>query len=308
MLLPRRHFVLASMSLLTASYAQAEPKARPAFPLGFSLYGMKSLSVADGIAACAKIGYECTELPLLPDWPGDSAKLTDADLRTIRDASEQHKLPILALMENLSLLAADEAHRVNLARLQRATEIARVLSLEKPPLIETILGSKLPWGEAKDAMRARLREWAAIAEKAHVPLCIKAHISNTVRTPEQLAWLLDEVKSDYLLRLTTTVIFNCKARPSRNRSTRSPGEPPSFMSKTPKVNPPRCSSCSPAKGRSTTSIISACSRGMVSRGRSWLKSVGNCIAAPATIRSPPPGGAGKCSVKHAAPRNNALLT
>jgi len=198
MLLPRRQFVVAAASLLAAGNVQAEPKASPGFPLGFSLYGMKSLSIVEGIAACAKIGYECTELPLLADWPGDSAKLSDAELHTIRKASEQHKLPIVALMENLPLLAADDVHRTNLKRLQRAAEIARVLSPAEPPLIETILGSNIPWEEAKDAMRARLREWAAVVEKARVRLCIKAHVSNTLRTPEQLAWLLDAVKSDYL--------------------------------------------------------------------------------------------------------------
>lgn len=190
--------MMAAASLLAAGRLQAKPKASPAFPLGFSLYGMKSLSIVEGIAACAKIGYECTELPLLADWPGDSAKLSDTDLRTIRKASEEHKLPIVALMENLPLLAADDAHRANLARLQRAAEIARALSPAAPPLIETILGSNLPWEKAQDAMRARLREWVAVVEKAQVRLCIKAHVSNTVRTPEQLAWLLDEVKSDYL--------------------------------------------------------------------------------------------------------------
>lgn len=199
MLLPRRQFVVATAGLLAAGRLQAEPKASPAFPLGFSLYGMKSLSIAEGIAACAKLGYECTELPLLADWPGDSTKLSDADLCAIREASEQHKLPIVALMENLPLLATDDAHRTNLKRLQRATEIARALSPDAPPLIETILGSNLPWEKTQDAMRARLREWVAVVEKARVRLCIKAHVSNTVRTPEQLAWLLDEIKSGYLL-------------------------------------------------------------------------------------------------------------
>src|SRR5687767_6523358 len=125
----RRAFLLGTAGLLSLATARADEK-RPVFKLGFSLYGMKSLPIAEGIAACAEIGFECTELPVMHDWPADSALLTDKDVDAIRDASAKHRLPILALMENLKLAADDAQHAKNLARLERAAAIARRLSPE----------------------------------------------------------------------------------------------------------------------------------------------------------------------------------
>lgn len=194
----RRAFVLGTAGLLCAASTRADEK-RPVFKLGFSLYGMKSLPIAEGIAACAEIGFECTELPVMHDWPADSALLTDKDVEAIREASAKHKLPILALMENLKLAADDAQHAKNLARLERAAAIARRLSSDAPPVIETILGGSPQQRDAsRDAMADRLRDWVRIAESAKVPLAIKAHVNNAAHLPEHLLWLLERAPSDYL--------------------------------------------------------------------------------------------------------------
>ena len=50
-----------------------EPDAPRAIGLGFSLYGMKSLSIDAALAAVSEIGYDCIELPVMKEWPADSA-------------------------------------------------------------------------------------------------------------------------------------------------------------------------------------------------------------------------------------------
>lgn len=195
----RRDFLSAGAGVLASGVLCADDPAIARPPLGFSLYGMKSLTTVDGIQACAKIGYECTELPLMADWPGDSDKLSSASLKTIREASATHRLPIVALMENLRLSVDDAQHQKNLARLKKACEVAHEISPGAPPLIETVLGGPAQqWDANKDAMAARLSDWTAVVADAKVVLAIKGHINNAAHLPEHVMWLVDQAKSDYV--------------------------------------------------------------------------------------------------------------
>jgi inosose dehydratase len=138
-------------------------------------------------------------LPLLPGWPTDSAKLTDKELESIRQLSVEHKLPIVALMENLNVLAEAEKQKDNLARLRRAGEIAQAIDPQRPLLIETILGGKpAEWEEVKERMLAGLRKWVAALEATKTTLAIKAHVGNAAHLPEHIVWLLKEVDSPHL--------------------------------------------------------------------------------------------------------------
>ena len=74
----RRRFLAVLADLpLAGSLAAAQAAARVTF--GFSLYGMRTLSVDAGLEACAKIGYDAVELALMPGWPAEPHH--DADLR-----------------------------------------------------------------------------------------------------------------------------------------------------------------------------------------------------------------------------------
>ncbi len=195
----RRDFLSASAGLLAAGALRAAEKPIKRSLLGFSLYGMRTLTPAEGIQACAKIGYECTELPLMADWPADSDKLTLTSLDAIRAASAKHRLPIVALMENLKLSVDDAQHQRNLARLLRACEFAYTLSPDAPPLIETVLGGPThEWDAHKEAMAVRLKDWAKVAAEAKITLAIKGHVNNAAHLPEHVVWLVDRVKSDYV--------------------------------------------------------------------------------------------------------------
>lgn len=190
--------------LLRASSAEQAPRT---IGLGFSLYGMKSLELSAAIKALAEIGYDCTELPVMPGWPADSAQLGAAARRDLKGALARRGVRLTALMENLPLAGDDAQRAAFLERLRRAAALARDLAPEQPaagqpprPLIETILGGKPGEFDAvKGRLAERLGDWAKVAAEAEVIIAIKCHVSNAVQRPEQLLWLLEKVASPWLL-------------------------------------------------------------------------------------------------------------
>jgi sugar phosphate isomerase/epimerase len=164
--------------------------------LGFSLYGMKSLSPSQAIATCHEIGYDCFELPLMPGWPADPEKLDVSARKELKATIEKSGLRLSALMENLPLLGDEKVHAANLQRLKLAAELAHNLVPEKPPLIETVLGGKpAEWDKVKEKMVLRLKDWASIAEDKKVSIAIKAHVGNALHKPTDALWLLEQVGS-----------------------------------------------------------------------------------------------------------------
>jgi sugar phosphate isomerase/epimerase len=201
-ILSRREWLTAASALalnhaLRSSFAAETKKRRPL--LGFSLYGMKSLALDEALAQCATIGYRCVELPVLADWPADTAKFSAAAQKEFRESLSKHQLRLTALMENLPLLGDDAKQRSNLQRLKAAAEISRSISSDDPPLVETVLGGKpAEWETVKQQFVDRLGEWANVMQQAGVKLAVKAHISNAIQRPEQLAWVLEKVNNPWL--------------------------------------------------------------------------------------------------------------
>lgn len=198
-----------SACLLPARGARAAPPAEPPKPgLGFSLYGMRSLPLAEALATLAQIGYECTELPVMPDWPGDSRRMTHAQRQTLRHQLTEHRLRLSALMENLPLAAVDDETPL-LDRLRHALTLASELTspMDSPgaageqrgPVVETILGGRPgSFEDVKERLAERLHRWAEVAADGKVVVAIKAHVSNAVQRPEQLIWLVEQVASPWL--------------------------------------------------------------------------------------------------------------
>jgi sugar phosphate isomerase/epimerase len=190
-----------SATVATRSFSRAQDSKR-AIGLGFSLYGMKALSIDDALSALAEIGYDCVELPVMNDWPADSARFTPQQAARWRDLLSARRLRLTALMENLPALGDETAHHANLDRLKRAADMARQLSPTgaQRPLIETIMGGKAgEFDVIKDRLVDRLRDWVPVMAAAEVKLAVKAHIGNATQRPEQLLWLLDQVRSPWLV-------------------------------------------------------------------------------------------------------------
>ena len=200
--LPRREFLrrtsatvgaafLGTLSPPTATFAAAP--ARP-FGLGFSLYGMKSLPVADALKACASIGYDNVEFALMPGYPTDPKLLSAADRKQIASTLAELGLRLSALMENISPLAADADHKKNLERLAAAAVLGHDLSPNEQPVIETVLGGQpAQWDAVRAQMAERLRAWGDVAAAHKTIIAVKPHVGGALHTPEGALWLVREV-------------------------------------------------------------------------------------------------------------------
>lgn len=166
-----------------------------AIKLGFSLYGMKSLAIADALRACSQIGYDGVELALMPGWPTDPKLLNGPDRKELRKQLKDNGLVLVSLMENLIEPATGAAATENLTRLAAASQLAHDLA-DPPPVIETILGGKPgQWDQVKDRLVERLKAWAEVAGANRTTIAIKPHVANALHTPEVAQRLVGQVNS-----------------------------------------------------------------------------------------------------------------
>ena len=177
--------------------ALAVPPTRIGF--GFSLYGMRSLKVAEALKVCADIGYSGVELACLKDWPCDAAALTKADRASIRSQLDDLALDLPGLMENLGLVVPEAQHQSNLERLKAVCELAQNLAPDHPPVIETVLGGKpTEWDSLRDKMVVALRDWERVASSHKTVVAVKAHISGALHTPQDAKWLVQQIDSPWI--------------------------------------------------------------------------------------------------------------
>lgn len=189
---------LGAAALIGTPLAAADKQAAK-MTFGFSLYGMRSLSLDEAMSACAKIGYDSVELTVMPGWPADPLKL-DADARKkLRDRLRELKLTLPALMESTPLDVDDKTHRAQLDRLKVAADLGRTLSPDKQPIIETILGGKTDqWEKLRESFATRLADWAKVAEAAKTIIAIKPHRFGAMSLPQHGRWLVDKIASPWL--------------------------------------------------------------------------------------------------------------
>ena len=167
--------------------------------LGFSLYGMKSLPIADALKTCAEIGYDNVELTLGGGYPTEPKLLAPADRKNLRELLAKHRLTVSGLMDNMSLALDDAAHAKNLERIKVAAQLAHELAPDKPPILESVLGGKPDqWDALKDRMAERVRDWAKAAAAGRLTLCLKPHVGSAVNSPERLLWLHKQAASPFI--------------------------------------------------------------------------------------------------------------
>ncbi len=198
----RRHFL---GSLGAAACAAAIPRAAWAdaadaddsLSLGFSLYGTKSLSTEDALRAVAEIGFDSTELCLLPEWDSAPGRLDHARRKAIRSLLDGEGLLLPALMENVSLSGTSASQQPVLERLKHAAQLARDLNPDSPPLIETTAGGGR-WSDLRDELRDNLGGWAKVAESTQTVICVKPHRGGVIDRPEYGVWLVEQIDSPWI--------------------------------------------------------------------------------------------------------------
>lgn len=195
-LLTRREALatLPALACAAARAAGAEP-----IPLGFSLYGMKSLALTEALKVCHDSGYDGVEFALMPGYPAEPKVLSAADRKALRTRLADHKLAVHGLMENLPEPATDAVHTANLDRLKAAAELGHALAPHAPPPIESVLGGKpAEWDKVKDRLAERLGAWAEVGRAAKTVIAVKPHVGNALHTVAGSTWLLKQVNSPWL--------------------------------------------------------------------------------------------------------------
>ncbi len=195
--LSRRELIATLPAILPfAAHAADAPKR---IPLGFSLYGMKTLALADALKACHAIGYDGVEFSLMPGYPAEPKLLAANNRKDLRKQLADSGLAVHGLMENLAEPATDAVHKTNLERLKAATELGHALSPDVVPPIESVLGGKpADWDTVKVKLAERLGKWAEIGKDAKTVITVKPHVANALHTLDGAVWLVKQVNSPWL--------------------------------------------------------------------------------------------------------------
>ena len=108
--------------------------------LGFSTYGMKSLTTEDAIKAVGEIGYDAVELTVRADWDSAPGNLSPARRKDIKALLIDRDLKLTSFMEHIYPSADDKQHKESMDRLKGVFKMAVELSPAAPPVMQTVLG------------------------------------------------------------------------------------------------------------------------------------------------------------------------
>ncbi|MDF1825561.1 MAG: TIM barrel protein [Verrucomicrobiales bacterium] len=170
--------------------------------IAIGTYGLQSMPLAEAVQLIAKTGFNAFEITVFPGTTGDPVKFlkTQDQIHTLRDQIADSGLRLSALMGDLKPEEDDQKHVEQLSELRTMIELARALSPNDPPVIQTILGGKV-WETSKFLFRDRLADWNRILADQKGYLSIKPHRSHAMGVPEDAKWLLDQLGNPRRLRM-----------------------------------------------------------------------------------------------------------
>lgn len=200
--LSRREFIGTSLALLGSSPVASAEVERRQMTLGFSTYGMKTLSTERAIDLIAETGYDAVEITVWPGWDAAPDRMPAKRRQSVRAQLAERNLKLTSLMEHVYPSPDDAEHQKSLERLRGVFELAESMTPKfgRPPVVQTVLGGG-KWDEKKNMFRDRVGEWAELGKSFGVVTCIKPHRGGGMSQPAEAVWLIDQLGKTEWLRM-----------------------------------------------------------------------------------------------------------
>ncbi|MCP4175923.1 MAG: sugar phosphate isomerase/epimerase [Fuerstiella sp.] len=168
--------------------------------LGFSTYGMKTLTTEAAVNHVARIGFDSVEITVWPDWDAAPANMPPERRQTVRSQLADSGLRLTSLMEHVTPSENDAEHARHLARLAGVFELAADLCPPQAPLVQTVLGGGR-WDQKRELLRDRVGDWLELAAEHEKVLAIKPHRGGVMSRPEEAVWLIKQLGPSRHLRI-----------------------------------------------------------------------------------------------------------
>lgn len=168
--------------------------------LGFSTYGMKTLTTETAIGHIARIGFDSVEITVWPDWDAAPGNMSPERRQRVRTRLADSGLRLTSLMEHVAPSENDAQHTAHRTRLAGVFELARDLCPAQRPLVQTVLGGG-QWEKKRELLRDRVGDWLELATEQETVLAIKPHRGGVMSRPEEAAWLIEQLGQSRYLRI-----------------------------------------------------------------------------------------------------------
>jgi inosose dehydratase len=169
--------------------------------IGYTTWGMPKVPIDQALEYLAGLGFDAVEPAVIPGFTTELDTLDAGERQRIRDLFDGYGLHMPAVAGHLSLMERDpRAHAENWRRLQGEVELcAEWARGEDAPTLDTVVGGRpQDWEGARDLIVERTKALAEYAAGWGVIVSLEPHIGNALETPEQAAWLIEEIDSPYL--------------------------------------------------------------------------------------------------------------
>ena len=169
--------------------------------LGYTTWGMPTLSIDVAVDHIAALGYDGIEIAVLPGWTTAIDGLDAAERKRILKLVNDKGLTISAVSGHASLLEADPAaNAANLQRLKDAIDLAVEWAQDgRVPYVNTLSGGRSEnWEAQKELFAERLRPAAEYAQAKGVVLAMEPHVDGLVDMPDRTVIILEMVDSPAL--------------------------------------------------------------------------------------------------------------
>lgn len=203
----RRDFlamVSSAVGVLTAgrwsiAREQASLAAKP-MTLGFSTYGMKTLTTERAIDLIADTGYDAIEITVWPGWDAEPSRVDAERRKRLKKQLAGRKLKLTSLMEHVYPAADVTQHRKDLERFRSVFQLAQDLAGHKPPVVQTVLGGGR-FEDKRNLIVDRVGDWVELGKKHGIVTCIKPHRGGCVSKPSEGIWVLRQIREAQWARL-----------------------------------------------------------------------------------------------------------